>query len=421
MMAVLRRLRPYLVVAIVAAALAVAAYHAISGARRSAFVERSREQTALIVAVVTADRADDRATAVDALRDTDRVDVVIASRDGVTASDARLTIDAVPMSVRLRPRPGVLRVAAARDGLPYLVVGGRTADGGADVFAFYPEDQLDADIAALRPALVAAWLLSVLAIGGTVHLRERRRRRRMAERHERERRFNADMAHELRTPLASMVTAASLIDEAEVPRPLAAPVEVLVMQARRLKALVDDLLELARLEAGDFDPHPELLTPASLAESVIRSNRWQDQVDLIADARPRVRSDRRALARILVNLVANALHHGVGRARVRVSRDGASARIDVIDDGPGIPPGEIDRVFDRFARTGSGDGGGSGLGLAIARENAQMLGGELTVHSSVGIGTRFTLSIPLAQDPTEREGRDPAELRSTTSARQGTA
>lgn len=419
MMAVLRRLRPYLVVAIVAAALAIAAYHAIGGARRAVFVDRSREQTALMVAVVTADRADDRATVVDALHDTtDRVDVVVASREGVSASNARLTIDSVPLSVRLRPRPGVLRVATARDGLPYLVVGGRTADGGADVFAFYPEDELDADIAALRPALLAAWLLSVFVIGAAVHLREHRRRRRMAERHERERRFNADMAHELRTPMASMVTAASLVEEADVPGPLATPVDVLVTQTRRLKTLVDDLLELARLEAGDHDLRPELLTPASLAEAVIRSNGWRDQVDLIVDARPRVRSDRRALARILVNLVTNALDHGVGRARVRVSRDGASARIDVVDDGPGIPPGEIDRVFHRFARTGSADGGGSGLGLAIARENAQMLGGELTVHSSVGVGTRFTLRIPLAQDAAEREARDPAELRSTTSVRQ---
>lgn len=391
------RLTTIAVVAAIVAALAFMAYHAISGARRSAFVDRSREQTALLLAMAWRDGvAPTPADIVDGARETGRVDVVVVSRGRESTSDPRLAVAAVPASVRLAP-PDELPAADARGDLPFVVVGGRT-DAGVTVYAFYPDSELEAGIAALRPALGLAWLLSVLLVMAGMHAGARRRTRRLAARNERERRFNADMAHELRTPLAAMVTAASLLDDTDdLPRHLRAPVLMVVAQTRRLKALVDDLLELARLEAGGHELRPELLSPAALAAAVVRAGGWHDAVDLVAGDAPAVRTDRRALARILFNLIANAVHHGAGRARVRISRDAGTARVDVVDDGPGIPVERIDRIFRRTTRR---DGGSGGLGLAIARENAELLGAELSVRSLVGVGTRFTVRVPAAGDGT---------------------
>lgn len=96
--------------------------------------------------------------------------------------------------------------------------------------------------------------------------------------------------------------------------------------------------------------------------------------------------------------MTNALHHGTGRARVRISREDGHARIDVIDDGPGIPADEVRGVFRRFSPSDSHRSPGSGLGLAIARENADLLGAELSVQTIVGIGTRFTMRMPAVDD-----------------------
>jgi signal transduction histidine kinase len=386
------------VAALVIASILLLIYHLIVGARRAEFIERSREETALVLAVFSG-RDSSRAaqTIAQAARYRGRVEILAVSDGQVTASNARLSMSDVPASVRVERRSDDLPAADAPGGLRYLVIGGRTPDNTTDLF--YSTARLNAGIAALRPRLVLAWFASAMLVAAVVEWNARRRMRRLAAHHESERQFNADMAHELRTPLATMVTTAALIDNAgPLPPDLEQPVRLMVAQTRRLKALVDNLLEIARLEAGDYDLHPELLSPAALTRAVIRANGWRDHVDLIVDDEVAVFTDRRALVRVLMNLIVNALHHGSGRARVRITREHDHARIDVIDDGPGIPADEIHKVFQRFSVRGPRRSGDSGLGLAIARENANLLDADLTVHSIVGIGTRFTLHMPAVRD-----------------------
>lgn len=386
--------------ALVTASILLLIYHLIVGARRAEFIERSREETALVVAVFSG--SDSRRAArniAEAPRYRGRVEIVAVSDGQVAVSNSQLGISDVPAAFRVERRSDDLPAANAPGGLRYLVIAGRTPDDTTDLYLFYSTARLDAGIAALRPRLALAWFASVVLVATMVEWNARRRMRRLAARHERERQFNADMAHELRTPLATMVTTAALIDDAdELPPNLERPVRLMVAQARRLKTLVDNLLEVARLEAGDYDLRPELLSPAALSRAVVRANGWRDHVDVVVDEPVAVVTDRRALVRVLMNLIANALHHGSRRARVRIGREHEHARIDVIDDGPGIPADEIAKVFRRFSVSGRRRPGDTGLGLAIARENASLLDAELSVHSILGIGTRFTLRIPAVSD-----------------------
>ena len=108
-------------------------------------------------------------------------------------------------------------------------------------------------------------------------------------------------------------------------------------------------------------------------------------------------TDPRRVERIVANLVGNALEHGGRDVSVRVGRDGLGAFVEVADRGPAIAPEDLPHLFERFykadpARTGHG----TGLGLAIALENARLLGGDIDVWSEAGVGSRFTLRLPVA-------------------------
>jgi two-component system sensor histidine kinase MtrB len=116
----------------------------------------------------------------------------------------------------------------------------------------------------------------------------------------------------------------------------------------------------------------------------------------VEDGAAPVVSDPRRAERVVANLVENALAHGGGDVTVRVAADGDTATVDVIDCGPGIPPEELPRLFERFAKGDPARSGpGTGLGLAIARENARLLGGDVEAASEPGAGSRFTLRLPV--------------------------
>ena len=116
--------------------------------------------------------------------------------------------------------------------------------------------------------------------------------------------------------------------------------------------------------------------------AVLAENGWAGSVAVDVDVPPVV-SDRRRLERVIVNLIGNALLHGGGRAEVSGRVEGDRLVLTVTDHGPGIPAGELESVFGRFAKAGGGEGG-SGLGLAIAREHASALGGDVRVESEPG-------------------------------------
>lgn len=211
---------------------------------------------------------------------------------------------------------------------------------------------------------------------------------------ERERRFTSDVAHELRTPLSALVTSAEMLSSAhqEMGPDARWAAGKLSSQVKRMRRLVEELLEISRLDSGR-----EALTfvDASLADLIRRllsHHGWSESVDAqIEDAE--ISTDPRRLDRIVGNLIANGIEHGGGLVTIQARLEKASVVIDVQDQGSGIEPNDERRVFDRFFKSNAARGGGSGLGLAIARENARLLGGEITA-TSTPTGATFTVRLP---------------------------
>jgi signal transduction histidine kinase len=211
----------------------------------------------------------------------------------------------------------------------------------------------------------------------------------------RERRFTADVAHELRTPLTALVGEASLLEEHldRMPAESRRPAELLIADVGRLRRLVEDLMEISRFDAGAEAVQAEEVDVHALVAAVLRGRGWDGRVRVVGDGLA-LRSDPRRLERIVANLVDNALEHGGSEVTVAIE-DG---RVEVADDGPGIPAEHLPHVFDRFYKAdASRSGSGTGLGLAIARENARLLGGDVEVESEPGGGSRFTLRLPVAK------------------------
>jgi two-component system sensor histidine kinase MtrB len=172
------------------------------------------------------------------------------------------------------------------------------------------------------------------------------------------------------------------------------PAELLVDDVARLRDLVEDLMEISRLDAGEARVRDERVDLGSLVRAAVRSRGWDDRVSVNGDEVV-LQSDHRRLERIASNLIGNALEHGGRDVTARVGRDGIGAFLEVSDRGAGIPPDRLPHVFDRFYKADMARAGpGSGLGLAIALENARLLGGDIEVWSEVGTGTRFTLRVP---------------------------
>lgn len=325
-----------------------------------------------------------------------------------------------------------------------LVVGGRIPGSTAELYVLTVEDDVATDLGQLRTALVAGWVLVVLLAAGVGHALARRtlepvgrasRAARaltegllatrlpvrgrdefsvwaatfneMAEALEskigalsvaqaRERRFTADVAHELRTPVTSLVAAASLLREHldQLPDDARPAARLLVDDVVRLRRLVEDLMEISRLDAGREQLEVGPVDASALLHGIVAARGWSDRVLVGGDA-VTLRTDRRRLERVLANLVANAVEHGGGEIQVTVVGAGPLVVFEVTDQGPGIPAEHLPLVFDRFHQVDrSRSAPGSGLGLAIAREHAALLDGLLTVRSGPGTGACFRLELP---------------------------
>ncbi|MFI5589424.1 sensor histidine kinase [Amycolatopsis sp. NPDC051758] len=206
-------------------------------------------------------------------------------------------------------------------------------------------------------------------------------------------RFVADVAHDLRTPLASMVATVDSLDSA-APETRTRATELLGTQARRLARLVEDLLEISRFDAGSADFRPEPVDLPALVEDAIEVSVPDTAVEVTSAGDTSVFADPRRVHTIVGNLLVNAARHGRSPITVSLVGTADAVTIRVADSGPGIPEDLLPILFDRFVR---GDHArrateGSGLGLAIARENALINGGELTVHNDRG--AIFTLRLP---------------------------
>lgn len=233
-----------------------------------------------------------------------------------------------------------------------------------------------------------------------------------------QRRFVADAAHELRSPLATLLTTLEVAEtypqKADWPRTVAEAAH----QTRRLQALTDDLLLLARLDAApDASPVLDRLVDVADLAHDLAAHCPERAVEVTAvdgsGGRALVVGHPMQLERLLRNLVDNAVRYAHSGVEVCVAVAGEDVVLTVQDDGPGIAPDDRERVFDRFTRLDDArarDTGGSGLGLAIAREIAERHGGTLAVGESAH-GARLVARLPLAagsvrmEAPTRRSSR----------------
>ncbi|MFF7012001.1 ATP-binding protein [Streptomyces fimicarius] len=212
---------------------------------------------------------------------------------------------------------------------------------------------------------------------------------------ERQRRFVADASHELRSPIASLRTQ---LEVAEA-HPELLDLPGAVADTVRLQVLAADLLLLARLDAGEKPGSATVELGALVREEVSQraGDRIAVRVEVPEGGAFEVNGSRGQLSRVIGNLLDNAQRHAEGSVAVSVAADGRGVRVEVRDDGAGVPEEERERIFERFVRLDdarSRDDGGAGLGLAIARDVASRHGGTLTVHRAAEGGAAFRLWLP---------------------------
>jgi signal transduction histidine kinase len=218
-----------------------------------------------------------------------------------------------------------------------------------------------------------------------------------------ERAFLLSVSHDLRTPLTSIRGYAEAIADGTVvgmeARIRAA--EVISSESRRLERLVADLLDLARLDAHEFSLYPAPIDARAVVADAVEAFRPAAAdigVELVfrADGPTSAQADPQRLAQIVANLVENALKFATTRVVVDVQDAGDAIELRVDDDGPGIAPADVPRVFERLytSRAVPGRTLGTGIGLAIVRELALAMGGDARVEPIDASGTRFVVTLP---------------------------
>jgi two-component system, OmpR family, sensor histidine kinase BaeS len=224
--------------------------------------------------------------------------------------------------------------------------------------------------------------------------------------------FVLTASHELRSPLTSVQGFAELLmleRESLTPRQ-AETVEVILDNCRHLVRLLNDLLDLARSDAGRLSIQPQPTEVAPLVEDVVRTMRAQTEAggqqlsEAVEPALPPIDVEPDRIRQILVNLITNAHEYSPEGASIGVSARsiGAEVEIAVSDNGPGIPAEQLERIFERFTRGDAGltqRVGGTGLGLAISKSLAEAHGGSIAAESTVGQGSTFRLRLPVAAAP----------------------
>jgi signal transduction histidine kinase len=218
----------------------------------------------------------------------------------------------------------------------------------------------------------------------------------------------ASVSHDLRTPLTSLRLLVEAIDDGVVEGPVetADALRRAKQHVTTLSTLVDDLFELARLEAGDISWTLSQVGVAELIDETVEAFRPQAEQkglmlteEVARDVSP-VRGNPEKLQRVLYNLVQNAVRHTPqdGTVTLRAEPADGFVRIEVADDGEGIPPDQAEQVFDRFFRGGDGarNGAGAGLGLSISRAIVEAHGGKIWVEPGNGRGSRVIFTVPAA-------------------------
>jgi signal transduction histidine kinase len=220
--------------------------------------------------------------------------------------------------------------------------------------------------------------------------------------------FLANMSHELRTPLNAILGFTEMVlDElyGEVPPELKEPLADIQTNGRHLLRLINDVLDLSKIEAGRMELSVDDYAVEDVVSTVrasLRSLASEKGIDFVAEVEeglPVARGDSKRITQCLLNLVGNALKFTKhGRVTVAVERDGPRLRYRVSDTGIGIPADQIEAVFAEFRQvdaTTTRDFGGTGLGLSITKKFVELHGGRIWVESEVGKGSTFYFEVPL--------------------------
>ncbi len=353
--------------------------------------------------------------------------ILTAMHDGVLAIDREqrlimlnraagemLGLTAEPAVGRLVPE--ALRVAQLQQFIQSSLEGG-AVPAEAALIRLEGERLLQASAAPLLDEEgQASGLLVVLADVTRLHRLESMRRQ-----------FVANVSHELRTPITSIKGFIETLLDGALTEPENARrfVEIMARQADRLAAIIDDLLALSRIERlgeGELDePEPMSVAPLRpILQSVIdglapRAREKEQPLELACEPELAARVSERLLEQALTNLLDNAIKYSPAGRPIRLSarRGEGELRLEVLDQGPGIPPEHRERIFERFHRIDparSRQIGGTGLGLAIVKHIAQLHGGRVGIESPAEGGSCFVIYLPEAAAPKPEPAGESAEL-----------
>jgi signal transduction histidine kinase len=223
----------------------------------------------------------------------------------------------------------------------------------------------------------------------------------------------AAMSHEIRTPINAIMGYNELLRmNAVVPAKRDEYLARSQKAAAHLLDLVNDVLDLSKLESGVLEIQHQPIRVEEVIQDLLSTvepmaRERSTQIEVVCSPDPgRIMTDPKRLKQILINLVSNAIKFGETRpVRVRCERTGESLILEVEDEGRGIDPSQLERIFEEFVQVGESDEG-TGLGLPISKKLAELLGGELTARSRPGEGSTFTIVLPL--DPRSTPADDGA-------------
>lgn len=235
----------------------------------------------------------------------------------------------------------------------------------------------------------------------------------LAARIERDERFASDVSHELRSPLMTLTASVEVLErrQAELPDAAGQAVELLSKDLKRFSTLVEDLLEISRIDAGAAQLDESLVVVSQFLNAVVRQSRSPETpIDYVPDDESlRVIADKRRLAQVFINLIDNALKYAGGVEVISYQQIGdGQLEIVVQDLGPGVPAVDQTRIFDRFTRAGAdagrrGTAKGAGLGLSLAYEHVRLHHGMLGIRDRDDgqSGAVFYVRLPIADDEEE--------------------
>jgi two-component system, OmpR family, sensor histidine kinase MtrB len=247
---------------------------------------------------------------------------------------------------------------------------------------------------------------------------------------QRDARFASDVSHELRSPLMTLSASIEVLQSrrSEMPERAQAALDLLVADVARFQGLVEDLLEISRVDAGSARLNLEEVRVAELVPNAVEAAAADQHIpvtvapDVDGDT---VRADKRRMVRVLANLIDNARVHGGGASRVSVDHvkgngHGDYVQIAVEDSGPGVPSEERTLIFERFARGASrgrrGMGDGVGLGLALVDEHVRLHGGRVWVDDRLDgqSGARFVIELPVVSSSSTTRKQRRADRKAST-------